>query len=62
MAVPLIEKKAVGRLFSRPSKEIRLAAYRALGSIGTPHARDLLLKATRDSDLDVRKVALGLME
>jgi len=61
-AVPLIEKKAVGRLFSRPSKEIRLAAYRALGAIGTPHARDLLLKATRDSDLDVRKVALGLME
>ncbi len=61
-AVPLIEKKAVGRLFSKPSKEIRLAAYKALGAIGTPHARDLLLKATRDSDMQVRKVALGLME
>ena len=61
-AVPLIEKKAVGRLFSRPSKEIRLAAYRALAGIGTPHARSLLLKATKDSDMDVRKLALGLME
>jgi HEAT repeat protein len=61
-AVPLIERKAVGRLFSRPSKEIRVAAYRALAAIGTPHARNLLLKATKDSDLDVRKVALGLVE
>jgi len=61
-AVPLIERKAVGRLFSRPGKEIRLAAYRALAAIGTPHAKNLLLKATKDSDTDVRKLALGLME
>lgn len=61
-AVPFIEKKAVGRLFSRPSKEIRIAAYRALAGIGTPHARRLLLKATKDSDMDVRKLALGLMD
>lgn len=61
-AVPLIARKAVGRLFSRPSKEIRLAAYRALAAIGTPHARSLLLKATKDSDMDVRKLALGLVE
>lgn len=61
-AVPLIERKALGRLFSRPSKDVRLAAYRALAGIGTPHAKALLLKATRDSDTDVRKLALGLME
>jgi len=61
-AVPLIERRTVGRIFSRPSKEVRLAAYRALAGIGTPHARNLLLKATKDSDMDVRKLALGLME
>jgi HEAT repeat protein len=60
-AVPLIERKAVVRLWSRPSKEVRMAAYRALAAIGTPHARALLLKATRDSDRDVRRVVLGLV-
>lgn len=61
-AVPVIEKKAAGRFFFKPSKEIRLAAYKALGAIGTPHARTLLRKAVRDSDVDVRKVALALVE
>jgi hypothetical protein len=61
-AVPLIEKKAARRIFFGPSKEIRLAAYKALGAIGTPHARNLLLKATRDSDVDVRKVVLALVD
>jgi hypothetical protein len=60
-AVPAIEKKAVVRIFSRPSKGVRMAAYRALASIGTPHARSLLLKATKDPDLDVRKLALTLL-
>jgi HEAT repeat protein len=61
-AVPFIEKKAVKRLFSRPSTEVRMAAYRALAAIGTPHARSLILKATRDSNLEVRKLAVGLMD
>jgi hypothetical protein len=60
-AVPAIEKKAVVRIFSRPSKGVRMAAYRALASIGTPHARSLLLKATKDQDMDVRKLALTLL-
>jgi HEAT repeat protein len=60
-AVPAIEKKAVVRMFSRPSKGVRMAAYRALASIGTPHARSLLLKATKDPDMDVRKLALTLL-
>lgn len=60
-AVPLIEKRAVGGLFSRPSKEIRVAAYRALAGIGTPHARSLLEKAANDSDTGVRTVVKGLL-
>ena len=61
-AVPLIEKKAVKRLFSRPPTEVRLAAYRALAGIGTPHAMQLLNKATKDSDRAVRKLAKGLVD
>jgi len=63
-AVPLVERKATGRrrFFSRSSKEIRMAAFRALAAIGTPHARSLLLKAAKDSDLEVRKLAVGLLE
>lgn len=60
-AVPAIERKAVVRLFSRPSKGVRMAAYRALSSIGTPHARALLLKAANDADPDVKKLALSLL-
>jgi hypothetical protein len=61
-AVPLIERKMSGRFFSRPSKAVRLAAFRALASIGTPHAKNLLKKATNDSDPDVRRLALGLTD
>lgn len=60
-AVPLIEKRALGGLFSRPSKEIRVAAYRALAGIGTPHARSLLEKAANDSDAGIRTVVQGLL-
>ena len=44
-AVPAIEKRAVKTLFSKPPTEVRIAAYRALHRIGTPHARDLVQKA-----------------
>ena len=61
-AVPLIEKKAVPRFLSRPSKELRMAGYRALAGIGTPHALDLLRKAKKDSDREVRKLVHALMD
>jgi HEAT repeat protein len=60
-AVPFIEKRAVGGLFSRPTTEIRVAAYRALAGIGTPRAKTLLKKAVTDSDPEVRSVAQSLM-
>jgi HEAT repeat protein len=61
-AVPPIERRAVGGLLSRPAREIRVAAYRALAAIGTPHARELVKKASRDSDHGVRAVARTLLE
>lgn len=61
-AVLLIEKRAVGGLFSRPNKEIRVAAYRALAGIGTPHAMSLLEKAATDSDANVRTVVQALLD
>lgn len=60
-AVPFIEKRAVGGLFSRPATEIRVAAYRALAGIGTPRAKTLLKKAATDSDPEVRGVAQSLI-
>lgn len=61
-AVALIERKITGRFFSRPSRAVRLAGFRALASIGTPHAKNLLQKASKDSDPDVRRLALGLTD
>jgi len=60
-AVPAIEKYAVGSLFSRPSREIRIAAYRALAAIGTPHARSLVVTAASDRDPAVRSVVEGIL-
>jgi len=60
-AVPFIEKRAVGGLFSRPTTEIRVAAYRALAGIGTPRAKTLLKKAVTDSDPEVKSVAQSLL-
>ncbi len=53
-AVNAIEKRAVGSFFSRPSAEVRIAAYRALHSIGTPHAKSLLEEAMEDKHPGVR--------
>lgn len=63
-AVPHIEKRALGGLFSRfsrPAREIRIAAYRALAGIGTPHAKSLLQKAATDSDPGVKAVVRSLI-
>lgn len=53
-AVPAIEKHAVKSLFSKPDTEVRVAAYRALHEIGTPHARELVQKALSDKEPAVR--------
>lgn len=53
-AVQAIEKHAVPSLFSKPRTEVRVAAYRALHAIGTPHARELIAKAAQDKDPVVR--------
>ncbi len=61
-AVPLIEKRATGGLFSRPSRDLRIAAYRALANIGTPHARKLLEAAREDRDAEVRAAVRAILE
>lgn len=53
-AVPAIEKHAVPSLFSKPRTEVRVAAYRALHAIGSPHARDLIRQTAHDKDPGVR--------
>ena len=53
-AVNAIEKRAVGSFFSRPPTEVRIAAYRALHSIGTPRAKSLLVQAADDKDPAVK--------
>lgn len=61
-AVPVIEKYAVPGFFSRPARDIRIAAYRALASIGTPHARKLLEQARDDRDTEVRNAVETFLE
>jgi HEAT repeat protein len=53
-AVNAIEKRAVGSFFSRPPADVRIAAYRALHSIGTPHAKSMLMQAADDKDPAVK--------
>jgi HEAT repeat protein len=62
MAVPAIEKRAVGGFLKRQPVEIRIAAYRALAAIRTPHARELVEAATEDKDPEVKSVARLLMK
>jgi len=61
-AVPLIEKKAMGGLVSRPPREVRIAALRALVSIGTTRALKTVEKGTKDRDSIFRAVAAALLE
>lgn len=59
-AVPAIEKRAVGFFFKKPSKAVRIAAYRALAAIGSPHARRLVSDAVADRDAEVSTAARAL--
>ena len=60
-AVPLIEKRAVGSFFYKPSPGVRVAALSALGSIGTPHAMSVVEAAKGDKDPDVRVVVQQIL-
>lgn len=55
-AVSSIEKRAVGNFLRKPPADVRVAAYTALGAIGTPHAMSLVEEARNDKDPDVRAV------
>ena len=56
-AVSSIEKRAVITFLRKPSTDMRVAAYSALGAIGTPHAMNLVEEALDDKDANVRSVA-----
>jgi HEAT repeat protein len=60
-AVRLVEKRALGGLFSRPTQEVRIAAFRALAGIGTPQALRTLEKGAMDRDQGVRTIVRALM-
>ena len=60
-AVPAIEKRVKGSLFSRPPKGLRLAGLAALASIGTPHAVSLVEKARADKDPEISSTAAQLL-
>lgn len=61
-AVPVLERRAVGTFFSRPPAPVRVAAYRALAAIGSPHARRLVEAAVEEKDSEVRGVARFLVK
>jgi hypothetical protein len=61
-AVIPLEKRAVSGFFSRRPQELRVAAYRALGAIGTPHAMQLIEKAREDRDPEVRRTAEAVLK
>jgi hypothetical protein len=60
-AVASIERYAVKSLFSRPPADVRVAAYRALHQIGTPHARKLLNRAIDDRDPKVKSAVKSIL-
>lgn len=60
-AVPSIEKRAVGNFLRKPPADVRLAAYTALGAIGTPHAMSLVKAARGDKDEGVRSVVAAIL-
>lgn len=60
-AVASIEKHAVRTLFSKPRADVRIAAYRALHGIGTPHARKLLNRAVEDRDPGVKAAVRSIL-
>ncbi|UCC26205.1 MAG: HEAT repeat domain-containing protein [Gemmatimonadales bacterium] len=60
-AVIPLEKRAVSGFFSRKPQAVRIAAYRALKAIGTPHAMELIRDALEDRDAEVRRTAQAVL-
>jgi len=60
-AVNAIEKHAVGSFFSKPPTDTRIAAYRALFHIGTPHAKRLLGQAVDDKSPEVKAAVRDML-
>lgn len=60
-AVHAIEKHAVGGFLKRPPVDQRITAYRALHSIGTPHASKLVADAVDDKDPQVRDAVRAML-
>jgi HEAT repeat protein len=60
-SVPAIEKRAAGTLFGRPPKALRIAAYRALAAIGSPHARSVVEAGATDRNPEVRQAVEGIL-
>jgi HEAT repeat protein len=61
-AVRPVVKRALGGFFSRPPREIRIAAFRALKGIGTWGALAALEKGIKDPDQGVRAVVKALVD
>lgn len=61
-AVPALDRLASPSLFARNPQEVRVAAYRALGAIGSPRAQELIQEALADKDPEVRRTAETLRE
>jgi HEAT repeat protein len=53
-AVTAVEKRAQPSRFSRTPVPVRIAAFRALAAIGTPHARAVLREGLDDREPEVR--------
>ena len=60
-SVNAIEKRAVGSFFSRQPVGVRIAAYRALHKIRTPHAKSLLVQAADDKIPEVKAAVRELL-
>ncbi len=59
--VPALEKRARGTLFSRSATPVRVAAYRALANVGTPHAVEVVREGRDDRNEEVRETARSLV-
>jgi len=58
----MIRKKAHGGFFSKPPREVRITAFRALAALGTFRALEALKKGINDRDKEVRKVVVTLLD
>lgn len=60
-SVPALEKRADPGLFSRTPTPVRVAAYRALAAIGTPHARKVVQAGLDSREPEVRNAVRAVL-